>query len=173
MVIYPLDTHHQGREWTYRGNNLTHNHWSDLESIFGGTQAIYLDDMGSSFYIADNIFDGVGTVLELGGGRDTSFVRNFVNRSSNTPVHFDNRGQGWDKRGCQPGGLPYEFLKRVPYNTSAAWAKYSHLANILSDEPCAPKYNDISNNVMCNGATSLVSKTYPGNTENNNTACAR
>ena len=30
-------------------------------------------------------------------------------------------------------------LDSVPYNTSAAWAKYPDLANILSDEPCTPK----------------------------------
>ena len=46
-------------------------------------------------------------------------------------------------------------LDSVPYNTSAAWAKYPDLANILSDEPCTPKYNVISDNILCGGATSL------------------
>ena len=58
--------------------------------------------MLSSITVAHNLFDGVGTVLELGGGRDNFFVSNFINASSDKPVHFDNRGQGWDK-GPGPG----------------------------------------------------------------------
>jgi parallel beta-helix repeat protein len=163
---------YMGREWTYRGNNITQNNWHHLNSIFGGGQAIYLDDMGSSYYIADNVFNDVPTVLQLGGGRDNTFVRNYVNRSSNKPVHFDNRGQGWDKAGCRPGGLPYDFLGRVPYNdTQGAWGKYPHLAGIVSDDPCAPKYNVFKDNVMCNGATDLVNAMFPGNTAENNTVC--
>jgi hypothetical protein len=135
-------------------------------------QAVYLDDMGSSFYIADNLFDGVGTVLELGGGRNNVFTRNYVNRSGDKPVHMDNRGQGWDKRGCKPGADPYDFLARVPYNdTTSAWGKYPNLANILTDTPCAPKYNIFTDNIMCNGAKNLVSSMYPGNTASNNTIC--
>jgi hypothetical protein len=51
--------------------------------------------------------------------------------------------------------MPFAFLSRVPYNTSAAWMKYPDLANILSDDPCTPKYNKISNNILCGGVQNL------------------
>lgn len=169
-----------GREWTYRGNVIKGNTWRRMSSIFEGFgqgQAIYLDDMLSSVTITDNVFDGVATVLELGGGRGNVFERNFINASSNTPVHFDNRGQGWDKGGCKAGGLPYEFLKNVPYATSDAWKKYPGLGNILNDAPCEPRHNVISNNVMCNGPTTLVNQGASTiskwhSTAENNTVCA-
>jgi hypothetical protein len=41
----------------------------------------------------------------------------------------------------KPGGMPFVFLDRVPYKTSAAWQKYPGLADILQDEPCLPKHN--------------------------------
>ena len=33
-------------------------------------------------------------------------------------IHFDNRGEGWDAKGCAPGGINYEFLDRVPYQVT-------------------------------------------------------
>ena len=47
------------------------------------------------------------------------------------------------------------FLGRVPYNTSDAWKKYPGLATILDDDPCEPKHNIISNNIMCGGLKTL------------------
>merc|ERR1711865_1027796 len=87
-------------------------------------------------------------------------------------------GQGWDKGGCKAGinsGMG-QGLKNVPYSTSAAWKKYVGLVDILADEPCAPRHNTISNNVMCHGATSLVnqlSSTISGwhSVAENNTVC--
>jgi hypothetical protein len=172
---------YMGREWTYQGNNITHNTFRHLTSIFSGlgTQALYLDDMGSSFYIADNLFDGVGAALELGGGRGNAFVRNRLNATSDKPVHFDNRGEGWAKAGCRPGGLPYDFLQYVPYAEPAPgpWARYPHLATILADDPCRPKYNLFADNVMCNGPKTLINQGAAtiagwGSTATNNTVQA-
>ena len=64
------------------------------------------------------------------------------------------RGGGCTKC-CAEGRLPYSFLARVPYNTSAAWRKYPDLSGILSDQPCAPRHNRISNNVLCGGVQNL------------------
>merc|ERR1712232_296253 len=78
---------------------------------------------------------------------------------------------------CHAGALPFSFLSRVPYNTSSAWKKYPDLANIMNDEPCAPKYNRISNNVLCGGvknlsidAATIISN---GGEMKNNTAVAK
>jgi len=148
-----------GREWTYRGNRIVGNHWHDIGSIFGGgTQSIYLDDMLSGFDIEGNRFDhGSGDhVLELGGGRNVRFVGNLLNGSGE--VAFDNRGMGWDKNGCKAGGDPFDFLARVPFSDPMGpYAKYANMTNIVSDDPCRPKYNELSNNVLCGSAKAVTS----------------
>ena len=82
-------------------------------------------------------------------GRHNEFTNNVVNGSSG--VAFDNRGGG-GSRCAAPGHMPYDFLFRVPFNTSVAWAKYPNLPTILSDEPCLAKYNNLSNNILCGGS---------------------
>jgi hypothetical protein len=113
----------------------------------------------------------VHSVLDLGGGRDTTFSNNLVNASGDKPVNLATRAHG-----CHKGEDPYDFLKRVPYNVSGPWSKYPHLANITHDDPCDPKYNLIVNNVMCHGAKTLIDlyhchDCFPRNTEHNNTQC--
>ena len=172
---------YSGRDWTYRGNRITRNTFAHVRSIFANgrltTHAIYLDDEVSSFFIDNNTFTNLNSVLDLGGGRGNSFTHNLVHATGDKPVNFAHRA------GCEakPGKDPYDFLKRVPYDNGGAWAKYPHLANILKDDPCFPKYNVLSDNVMCNGATTLVSlyrchnclqKGY-GNAMSNNTQCKR
>lgn len=163
----------------YRGNRITRNAFHTVRSIFANgrlaTHAIYLDDEVSSFLIEGNTFTNLHSVLDLGGGRGNHFTHNFVNATGNQPVNFAHRAACEAK----PGKDPYDFLKRVPYDKGGAWAKYPHLANILKDDPCFPKYNVISDNVMCHGATTLVSlyrchnclqKGYD-NAMSNNTQC--
>jgi len=87
----------------------------------------------------------------LGGGRHNEFIGNLIKQSTETQsIGVDARG-GLGTKCCSAGRLPYEFLFRVPYNTSAAWKKYPDLAGILEDEPCTPKHNRISNNILCGG----------------------
>ena len=170
---------YSGRDWTYRGNRITRNTFANVRSIFANgrltTHAVYLDDEVSSFFIDGNTFTNLHSVLDLGGGRGNHFTHNLVDATGDEPVNFAHRA------GCKakPGSNPYDFLKRVPYDKGGAWAKYPHLANILKDEPCFPKYNVLSNNVMCNGATTLVSlyrchncfQKGDGNAMTNNTQC--
>lgn len=170
---------YSGRDWTYRGNRITRNIFHTVRSIFANgrlaTHAVYLDDEVSSFLIDGNTFTNLHSVLDLGGGRGNQFTHNFVNATGDKPVNFAHRAACEAK----PGKDPYDFLKRVPYNKGGAWAKYPHLANILKDDPCFPKYNVLSDNVMCNGATSLVSlyrcgnclQKGHGNQMSNNTQC--
>ena len=172
---------YSGRDWTYRGNRITRNIFHTVRSIFANgrlaTHAVYLDDEVSSFLIDGNTFTNLHSVLDLGGGRGNQFTHNFVNATGDKPVNFAHRAACEAK----PGKDPYDFLKRVPYNKGGAWAKYPHLANILKDDPCFPKYNVLSDNVMCNGATSLVSlyrcgnclQKGHGNQMSNNTQCKK
>jgi hypothetical protein len=143
-----------GRDWTYRGNQILSTTFSALETVWSSVglppSAVYLDDQLSSVRTAFCTFDHVtGWLIELGGGRHNEFVNNKLIGSAN--LHMDERGGGGTSC-AKPGHLPYDFLTRVPYK-SAAWAKYPDLANILTDDPCTPKHNVISNNVLCDGAT--------------------
>ena len=140
-----------------RAQSILNTTFSNLSSIFpkahGQTSAVYLDDQLSSVNIEGNRFEDIdGRVMALGGGRHNRFVRNVVKQSAPTQgISMDARGGGGSK--CVGDGrLPFSFLSRVPYNTSSAWAKYPGLADILSDDPCEPKHNVISDNVLCGGA---------------------
>ena len=140
-------------DWTYRGNSILGSRFSKLSSIWGAVSAVYLDDQLSSVKIAGNVFDHHdGMVLELGGGRHNEFINNVINGSGF--IHFDDRG-GHGSGCCSATKAPFMFLDRMPYKTSAAWKKYPGLAGILSDAPCEPKHNVISNNILCGGLTTL------------------
>eukprot|EP00039_Didymoeca_costata_P032638 m.38652 g.38652 ORF g.38652 m.38652 type:complete len:749 (+) comp9460_c0_seq1:108-2354(+) len=144
---------YMGRDWTYRGNLLLGNTWYNIASIFQDTpHAVYLDDQLSSVSVIENVFNEVGSVILLGGGRHNIFERNILNSTGHV-VLMDARGGG-GTRCCHANALPYSFLFRVPYNTST-YAKYAGLANILNDDPCEPKYNSLSNNVLCGRTTDM------------------
>lgn len=155
------------------------NYFHTVRSIFSNgrltTHAVYLDDEVSSFAIDSNTFSNLHSVLDLGGGRGNSFTNNFVNKTGNEPINFAVRA----KCKAKAGSKPFDFLKRVPFDKAGPWAKYPHLADILKDDPCFPKYNVLSNNVMCHGATTLVSlyrchncfEHGDGNHMTNNTQC--
>ena len=91
-------------------------------------------------------------------------------------MSFDDRG-GKGSGCCAKGRLPFAFLSRVPYATSAAWSKYPGLAGILDDEPCLPKHNVVSHNVLCGGATAFAVEPAQvaawGSEMQNNTAVAQ
>ena len=142
-----------GREWTYRGNVLRGNTWRAIgASIWCSTvSTIYLDDQLSSVAIEGNTFEGCHIAVELGGGRANSFRYNILNNSGG--IRMDDRG-GSGTRCCGAGKLPYSFLARVPYNGSA-YAKYPGLGDILHDDPCLPKHNVFSDNVLCGGSSSI------------------
>ena len=138
---------------------------------------MYLDDQLSSVSVSGCVFDQIdGRVLLLGGGRHNVFENNLIIQSApSQSISMDDRGGGGSK--CvRPGAMPYVFLARVPYASSPSWAKYADLPTILSDDPCTPKHNTISNNVLCGGVKefSLNPKTVEewGSQMVNNTAVA-
>ena len=168
---------YSGRDWTYRGNIIQRTRFDNLTSIWAAQPSAvyvlnhlilffssrssgctyhssvvsftirYLDDQLSSVKVQNCVFDDLqGFLLELGGGRHNEFVNNTIRSRGN--IHVDDRGGGGS--GCASDGkMPYTFLSRVPYNTSKVWSKYPDLPQILQDEPCEPRYNSISNNVLC------------------------
>ena len=76
--------------------------------------AVYLDDMMSSWTITNNTFincsSGVGAAVFVGGGRLNAITGNHF-ESCPTPnaIHFDSRGTGHHKG---PGGSPKYVLSR-------------------------------------------------------------
>lgn len=168
-----------GREWTYRGNVISRNTWSRISTIFTEDtrppHAVYLDDFMSGITMTENVFDGISSVLFINGGRNNVFERNLVNNSPEESVHLRNLAEVWWAH-CQPGTLPWDFLNRVPFNASAVWKKYPNMADLLDDDPCMPKHNVLSNNVMCNGPHTLVDQNSStvinwGSKAENNTEC--
>eukprot|EP00730_Choanoeca_flexa_P007911 TRINITY_DN12411_c0_g2_i5.p1 TRINITY_DN12411_c0_g2~~TRINITY_DN12411_c0_g2_i5.p1 ORF type:complete len:697 (+),score=110.92 TRINITY_DN12411_c0_g2_i5:2-2092(+) len=161
---------YMGRDWTYRGNRIVNNLFYNINSVFNRSKgspnsvhAVYLDDSGSGFYIANNTFRNVTNAFMLGGGRDNHFVNNTIdgcgqggvmpgNKHLGTPIYFDNRDMGWASKNCNQSDLKdatlIQFLYRVPYNETP-YTKYEHLANILEDHPCVPKYNNIRYRACC------------------------
>lgn len=139
-------------------------------------QAVYLDDEMSNAHVLRNTMVNVSVGLLLGGGRNNLFVGNKLvsvcDQLDTADAHgqlrgegvvglgaecgggaidFDNRGMGWGHAGCHSGGTQYDFLSRIPYNTSKVWLDtYPLLANLTLDDPCTPKYNQIWNNTYCN-----------------------
>ena len=55
-------------------------------------------------------------------------------------------------------GLCEKNLAAVPYNKSPYKERYPHLANILEDEPGAPKYNIARRNYLDGNAAVSISK---------------
>ena len=74
--------------------------------------AVYLDDMMSSWTITNNTFincsSGVGAAVFVGGGRLNAITGNHF-ESCPTAIHFDSRGTGHHKG---PGGPPKYVLSR-------------------------------------------------------------
>lgn len=143
-----------GRNWTTRGHVIQHNHFHDIGTKLGahGTHHVYLDDCASGVTVRGNFFEGGFRAMFIGGGRDNVVEGNlFID--SDPALWVDQRGIGWAKKHIAPGG-PWGIHKRLhemkhdqpPYST-----RYPGLANILNEDPHAPRGNRITSNVMVGG----------------------
>ena len=89
-----------GRNFTFRGNEISHNYIHHLGAGVGvGTMGIYNDDSISGTKMCDNFFEEVTRAIQLGGGRDF-IVHNNVFVKCAPAVHFDSRsadmGSSWE-----------------------------------------------------------------------------
>ncbi len=145
---------YMGRDWTMRGNVVRFNYFHDLRNETGvkgefhDVMAVYLDDTAAGTTVFGNVFVRAGHAIEIGGGRDIA-VQNNVFVDCRPAVSLDARGTGWAAKYLVPGGgwTMQERLAAVPYDGPLYAARYPHLANLLSDNPAAPKYDVIQNNV--------------------------
>jgi hypothetical protein len=149
---------YMGRNPTMRGNEIRFNRFYELAPVvntagnFTDVMAVYLDDAWCGTTIYGNVFEGPGTGIMIGGGRDNSVENNlFV---GNTPaIHFDARGKGWAaKMMFGPGEWDFNArlqevdATRPPYRT-----RYPQLATYATDDPAFPKGNRIVRNVSVGG----------------------
>eukprot|EP00730_Choanoeca_flexa_P001449 TRINITY_DN10640_c0_g1_i8.p2 TRINITY_DN10640_c0_g1~~TRINITY_DN10640_c0_g1_i8.p2 ORF type:complete len:203 (+),score=25.68 TRINITY_DN10640_c0_g1_i8:1372-1980(+) len=102
-----------------------------------------------------NTFRNVSRVALIMGGRDNLIVNNTID-AVGTGAYFQTGGHlgeaiifGAHHSDCnETDSIWIKFLHRVPYNRPP-YTKYPHLADILDDQPCLPKYNSMSYNRYC------------------------
>jgi hypothetical protein len=154
---------YMGRDWTARGNVIRHNY---IHDILGhgpyGAMGVYLDDWISGTTVAGNVFYRVGRAVLIGGGRDNLIEGNiFVDCPSS--VYISALGLGQPHLDITAGTATLrERLAAVPYQSPPWQERYSTLANILNDEPMAPKGNVVRGNISLGGKwTDIVEKARP------------
>jgi hypothetical protein len=147
---------YMGRDLAQRGTIIRYNHLHDIgptikanqEGRYTEVMAVYLDDCFCGVTVQGNLFERAGRSIMIGGGRDNTIVNNiFVD--CNPAIHVDQRGKSWAAKYFAPHGewQIYEHLEEVPYNRPPYSDRYPHLAQILSDDPPAAKYDRILRNI--------------------------
>jgi hypothetical protein len=165
-----------GRDWSYRGMVISHCNftldgpmWPKPNRTSGGrgqsvgAKAIYADDFSSSVAVLDSHFTlgpKMWSTFYINGGRSHRFERNVVRSIGAASSHIVtvtdysagcfSPNETHPETSALPAALPYVFLQRVPYNSSAAWTTaFPELATILADSPCTAAQNVIKDNVYC------------------------
>ena len=143
-----------GRDWTMRGNSIRFNYLHDISGFEGkGCVGVYFDDAFSSADVTGNIFNRVTEAMKIGGGRDNNVINNiFIDCVPS--LEIDARGLGWMeyqiinwlKEAKENGTISGQVYNKPPYST-----QYPKLAQIIDDEPKAPKGNVISRNICVGG----------------------
>lgn len=139
-----------GRDWTMRGTVITCNYFHHISGFENrGCMGVYLDDMFCGTEVSKNVFYKVTRAAFIGGGRD-NLIENNVFIDCRPTLHVDARAMGW--AAYHVPTTMTERLKAMPYQ-SELWRKaYPQLAQIVEDEPAAPKGNVIRLN-LCFGGT--------------------
>lgn len=149
-----------GRDWTARGTVISDNHIHDIAPnvAMGMTFGVYLDDQASGITVRGNRFERLYEGVFIAGGRDNLIEDNkFIDTA--TAIRLDARGKAAHKATTDdPNGTLRKGLAAVPYNRAPYKERYPHLANILEDEPGAPKYNIARRNKFVGNVAVRISK---------------
>lgn len=141
---------YSGRDWTYRGNVVRHNHIHHVGNNGShGSNAVYLDDSHSSTRIVGNVLHEVHRAAMIGGGRDNVFENNLI-VDCELALHIDNRSEGWAHRYQKRGGdhRMYAKLEAVRHDQAPHATRYPALARMLDESPHKPLGNVVRNNVV-------------------------
>lgn len=140
---------YSGRDWTYRGTSIRYNFFHHISGFQGrGCMGVYLDDMLCGTAIYGNLFYKVTNAVFIGGGRD-NLVENNIFVDCVPAVHVDARALGWASYHVET--TMKQRLLAMPYDRGPWKERYPNLAEILDDEPAAPKGNVIARNVCAGG----------------------
>jgi hypothetical protein len=94
-----------GRDWGYRGNQIEYNLIHHVESVFGGSHGVYLDDAVSGMRVFGNIFYHIRGLATLsGGGRD--------NLTENNIIFGAEHAHGTDRRARNYANNDFGYLDR-------------------------------------------------------------
>lgn len=148
-----------GRTMMERGTVLRGNIIHDIESDseHDGQYAIYMDDCKAGDTVTQNlIYNMCDTGIFINGGRDITVTDNvFVNMKRTTLYAATGLAKSWGYNESWLG----DTYKIVPggMHTTEPYKKYPHLSDLLEDDnPMAPKYCIIKDNINCNTEKGIV-----------------
>ncbi len=133
-----------GRDWTARGTAIQYNYFHDNVGQRKWEPAIYVDDQGSGIKMVGNLIERCHWGFLIGGGRENVIERNVL-IDCDLAMQCDARGLGWAAKGKQ---TMLNNLNAVPYQSPIWRSSYPALANILNEDPMAPRGNRIIRNLL-------------------------
>ena len=117
-----------GRDYGYRGNNISNNFIHNVQSIFGVSVGIYLDDSVSGITVKGNIlYDINGLATDNAGGRDNIIINNIMVNTQGG-LETDMRAKlyaNYDFNGQEPDSWNLLGRLNVDYDTF-----YDHLPDL-------------------------------------------
>ncbi|CAN5394909.1 hypothetical protein BH11ARM2_BH11ARM2_10570 [soil metagenome] len=141
---------YMGHDQTMRGHQIRFNRFRDIvptlttEGAFTNVMSVYLDDQWCGTTIFGNVFEGKGTGILIGGGRDNT-VENNVFVGKNPALHIDQRGKDWAK-GNEKGYLKQAHELRVdqpPYSV-----RYPRIGTLPRDDLMLATGNAFVRNIV-------------------------
>ncbi|MGV3616539.1 MAG: right-handed parallel beta-helix repeat-containing protein [Fimbriimonas sp.] len=141
---------YMGHNLTMRGHQIRFNRFRDIvptvntEGAFTTVMSVYLDDQWCGTTIFGNVFEGKGTGILIGGGRDNT-VENNVFVGKDPAFHIDQRGKDWAKD--KEKGFIAQVVElnatKPPYST-----RYPQLATLLDGDVMLATGNAFVRNVV-------------------------
>ena len=142
-----------GRDYTFRGNEVSHNYIHHLGGVGFGAMGIYNDDTVSGTVMRNNYFESLTRGVMMGGGRDF-VVQNNVFVKCDPAISFDSRGatphKVWSKGMVKNMRPRYYFIERYPHCDSTTErndrAKKLHEGEYASalDAPYITRYPELA-----------------------------
>lgn len=155
---------YMGRDWSEAGNEIRHNYLHHIENDVGdGQYGVYLDDLQSGTTVTGNVFYRVESPFSIGGGR-RNVITNNVMVDCLGSIDLDERGLDEDWPHCRPEseggtGVMIDRLEAMPYNEGPWASAYPWLTTLLQDDPCTPKNNTVSCNVIVDSPPATIAET--------------
>lgn len=141
---------YMGHNLTMRGNRIRSNRFREIvpklttAGAFTNVMSVYLDDQWSGTEISGNVFEGPGTGILIGGGRDNR-VENNVFVGKDPAFHIDERGKDWAKD--KENGF-IEEARRLKVDSPPYSSRYPRLATFFNEEIMKATGNTFVRNII-------------------------